>query len=87
MVWCPVLIFSSMALMLKIFPSGVSVQCHELNLQISLPAERYVSSLVCRDLGVYLGLQTDRPLLLFALYFITGTEISENLQGILRIYS
>ena len=55
MVWCPVLIFSSMALMPKeIFPSGVRVQCHELNLQISLPAERYVSSLVCHDLGVYL---------------------------------
>ena len=37
--------------------------------------------------GFIWDLQTDRPLLLFALYFITGTEISENLQGILRIYS
>ena len=68
MVWCPVLIFSSMALMLKeIFSSGVRVQCHELNLQIPLPAERYVSSLVCHDLGVYLWLASWQAFAAFCL--------------------
>lgn len=62
------------------FPNGLSVQCHQLNSQISLPPERYELSLVSNDFLAYLWqyfIQTDMPGPLFPLYFIIGIEISD----------
>lgn len=73
------------------FPSGLSVQCHQLNSQISLPPERYELSLVYSDFLACLWqycVQTDMLccFLLCTSSLVLKFQI-ENLQGKLRIYT
>ena len=78
MVWCPVLIFSSVALMLKdVFPvdSVFSVINLTLRYHCHQRGTRHHWSVVV--FWLICDLQTDRPLLLFALYSTIGSEVSD----------